>query len=73
MRGLRRFGVVSLRRRWRARGSPVVAGYSDRGGGDRGDSFVCAESERGMLEDRPSAWASARERERGGVGETSGK
>ena len=55
MRGLRSFGVVSLRRRWRARGSPVVVGYSDCGGGDRGGSFVCAESERGMLEDRPAA------------------
>ena len=55
MRGLRSFGVVSLRRRWRARGSPVVVGYSDCGGGDRGGTFVCVESKRGMLEDRPTA------------------
>ena len=55
MRGLRSVGVVSSRRRWRARGSPVVVGYLGCGGADRGDSFVCAESERGMLEDRPEA------------------
>ena len=54
MRGLRSFGVVSLRRRWRARGSPVVVGYLDCGGADRGGSLVCAESDRGTFEDRPT-------------------